>query len=91
MLVYLEAPDEGGETIFPLEGANGAENMKGYNFKTCDRGYLFKGRPGDAVLFYSVDTNNVFDHQSLHGGCPVQAGSKWVLTKWIRDQKHMGN
>lgn len=91
VLVYLDAPDEGGETIFPLEGEKGEENIKGYTFKTCDRGYLFKPRAGDAVLFYSVDTTNTFDHQSLHGGCPVQAGSKWVLTKWIRDRTHGGN
>ena len=86
VLVYLAAPEEGGETIFPLEGPGGERNMRGYDFKTCDRGYLYKPRAGDAVLFWSVKPNGEFDNQSLHGGCPVIAGTKWVATKWIRDK-----
>jgi prolyl 4-hydroxylase len=86
MLIYLEAPDEGGETIFPLEGKDGEENLKGYTFKTCDRGYLYKPRSGDAVLFWSIRPNGEFDNHSLHGGCPVKKGSKWVATKWMRDK-----
>lgn len=23
---------------------------------------------------------------ALHGGCPVKKGTKWVMTRWIRDK-----
>lgn len=86
VLVYLEAPEEGGETIFPAEGEDGPDRIRGYNFKTCDRGYRYKPRRGDAVLFWSLKPNGEFDERSLHGGCPVVSGTKWVATKWIRDK-----
>jgi prolyl 4-hydroxylase len=86
VLVYLAAPEAGGETIFPLEGKDGEKNVQGYNYKTCDRGYLYQPRAGDAVLFWSVKPDGAFDVHSLHGGCPVERGTKWVATKWIRDK-----
>jgi prolyl 4-hydroxylase len=75
VLVYLEAPEDGGQTIFPLEGLNGKDNLRGFNYKTCDRGYRYQPRSGDAVLFWSVTPDNKFDEQSLHGGCPVKFGA----------------
>lgn len=38
---------------------------------------------GDAVLFYSLHPDATTDAASLHGGCPVIRGEKWVATKWI--------
>ena len=29
-------------------------------------------------------TNGILDIQTLHGGCPVLVGSKWITNKWIR-------
>jgi prolyl 4-hydroxylase len=86
MLIYLSAPVEGGETIFPLEGKDGLDNIQGYNYKTCDRGYLYTPRSGDALIFWSIGVDGKFDKRSLHGGCPVKAGTKWVATKWMRDK-----
>lgn len=123
VITYLEAPEEGGETIFPLEGEKGEANMQvrvhacpfrwrgsagrsahalcdcnaaghvrsavcvqNFNYKTCDRGLIYRPRPGDAILFWSVRPDNSRDVHSLHGGCPVIKGTKWVATKWIRDQ-----
>ena len=28
-----------------------------------------------------------YDTRSLHGGAPVQAGEKWVATKWLRERE----
>jgi prolyl 4-hydroxylase len=68
LIIYLHAPDAGGETLFP-------------------RPHIFiTPRKGDAVLFYNCTPNGMVDPQSLHGGAPVQAGEKWIMTKWIRER-----
>ena len=47
-----------------------------------------EARKGLAVLFYSLDPSGVEDVNSLHGGMPVEEGTKWCLTKWIRIMHH---
>ncbi|KAK9906518.1 hypothetical protein WJX75_003233 [Coccomyxa subellipsoidea] len=88
ILFYLTDVEEGGETIFPLEGRYGVDLLKmtGFNYKSCATGFKYKPRMGDALMFYSMHPNGTFDKHALHGGCPVIAGEKWVATKWIRDK-----
>ena len=38
---------------------------------------------GDAVFWNNIYSDGKPDDLSLHGGCPVVLGSKWVTTKWI--------
>lgn len=67
LIMYLNTPDAGGETVFP-------------------RANIFiTPRKGDAVLFYNCTPNGMVDPNSLHGGAPVIAGEKWIMTKWIRE------
>jgi len=68
LIMYLHAPDAGGETIFPRPNI------------------LITPRKGDAVLFYNCTPNGIVDPHSLHGGAPVKAGEKWIMTKWIRER-----
>ena len=84
-LLYLTTPDEGGETVFPLEGKGGMKRLHGIDYTSCEVGLKVKPRKGDALLFWSVHPNNTFDRSSLHGGCPVVSGTKFVATKWIHD------
>jgi prolyl 4-hydroxylase len=39
---------------------------------------------GKAVLFYNVEPTGQIDPLSLHGGTPVLAGEKWLITCWLR-------
>jgi len=38
---------------------------------------------GSAAFWYDLDRKGFRDIRSLHGGCPVIKGSKWILNKWI--------
>ena len=86
-LLYLTTPDEGGETVFPLEGQNGLNRLRGIDYTSCEAGLKVKPRKGDALLFWRRLSNNTFDRSSLHGGCPVVSGTKFVATKWIHDNR----
>lgn len=86
VLVYLTTVDLGGETIFPFEGTDGMARQHGIDYTSCDMGFKYKPRKGDALLFYSMHPNNTLDRHSLHGGCPVIKGTKFVATKWIRNK-----
>lgn len=41
---------------------------------------------GNAV-FFSYDRPHPMT-RTLHGGAPVQAGEKWIATKWLRENRH---
>ena len=36
--MYLTTPEEGGETVFLLEGEDGLERLKTIDYKACDTG-----------------------------------------------------
>lgn len=42
--------------------------------------------PSSSAAQRSVGTDLELDGHSLHGGCPVKNGTKWVMTKWIREK-----
>ncbi|GFR49100.1 hypothetical protein Agub_g10896 [Astrephomene gubernaculifera] len=86
VLMYLSAPEEGGETVFPKVPAPPGQTSA--NFSECGmRGMAVKPVKGDAVLFWSIQPDGRFDAKSLHGSCPVIRGVKWSATKWI----HVGH
>ena len=68
-LIYLETPDEGGETYFP--NAHPPLSVKAVK--------------GTAVLFWSMTVDNKLDTYSLHGSAPVSKGTKYCMTKWFRE------
>ncbi|KAL6467908.1 hypothetical protein MHYP_G00235850 [Metynnis hypsauchen] len=49
-------------------------------------GASLKPQKGTAVMWYNLLRNGQVDEQSLHAGCPVFRGSKWIATKWIRER-----
>lgn len=34
-----------------------------------------------------ANTHNELDRMTLHGGAPVLQGNKWIMTKWMRQEK----
>jgi len=44
-------------------------------------------KKGDAVLFWDYKPDNTPDDKTLHSSKPVVKGTKWALTKWIRQRK----
>jgi len=47
-----------------------------------------RGEKGDALFFSSVTDTGEPDLLSLHRGAPVEAGEKWLASKWIREGPH---
>lgn len=80
VLMYLADTEEGGETVFPKIPADNQDQ----GFSACATGHLaVKPRKGDALLFHSMKPTGELEERSMHGACPVIAGEKWSMTKWI--------
>ena len=47
-----------------------------------------RGRAGDMLLFANVDRQGRRDPRSFHAGLPVNAGEKWIATRWIRQRRY---
>lgn len=44
---------------------------------------------GDAAFWYNLLPSGQSDEATLHGGCPVLQGSKWVANKWIHERNNV--
>lgn len=51
-------------------------------------GLQIQPQRGHAVFFQNTDRYRVPDPQSLHAGEPVQAGIKFIATKWLREREY---
>lgn len=45
-------------------------------------GIKIKPEMGKGILFYNTTEDDILIEQSLHKGCPVVNGEKWICTKW---------
>jgi hypothetical protein len=48
--------------------------------------WAFKGKTGDALIFWNVTSDGQPDKQTLHAGMPPTSGTKWLFSKWVRDR-----
>ncbi|MFK7957909.1 MAG: 2OG-Fe(II) oxygenase [Lysobacterales bacterium] len=46
----------------------------------------FRGKPGDLLCFDNLKPDGTVNRLTLHEGCPVVAGKKWLASLWIRDR-----
>ena len=67
-MVFLNAPDEGGQTAFP------------------DAAIKVAPRPGNLLAWNNLDAKGEPNPFTLHQGCPVVAGAKYIITKWYRER-----
>ena len=80
-LMFLNEPEEGGETVFP----NVAATNDGPGWSPCAREALaHKPKTGDLILFWSLTPTGEIDPGTTHTACPVIRGEKWSAPLWIR-------
>jgi len=46
--------------------------------------------PGRALYFENIDDAYAVDQRAQHAGMPVEAGEKWIVTKWLRVGPNVG-
>ncbi|XP_034143391.1 transmembrane prolyl 4-hydroxylase isoform X1 [Esox lucius] len=97
VLFYLNSVEEGGETAFPVADNRTYEEVSLIQNnvdlmdtrKNCDKSNLrVKPVKGTAVFWYNYLSDGQGwvgeqDEYSLHGGCVVTRGTKWVANNWI--------
>ena len=47
-------------------------------------------RKGCGLFFSYANESGYLDERTLHGGSPVEAGEKWIATKWMRVEDYSG-
>lgn len=48
--------------------------------------WRFKGKAGDALVWWNLSEAGVPEPLSLHAGLPVTKGEKWLFSKWVRQR-----
>lgn len=54
VLIYLTAPEEGGETVFPLEGEHGLDRLANIDYTSCKQGLKVCSRCSIGLLCLSL-------------------------------------
>ncbi|KAM3843893.1 transmembrane prolyl 4-hydroxylase [Vipera latastei] len=97
VLFYLNNVTGGGETTFPIADNRTYEELSLIQNdvdlrdtrKHCDKGNLrIKPLQGTAIFWYNYLPDGEgwvgdVDEYSLHGGCLVTEGTKWIANNWI--------
>jgi hypothetical protein len=49
--------------------------------------WRYKGRKGDALLFWNLNAAGNPDRETMHAGLPTTEGEKWVFSQWLRQSR----
>jgi prolyl 4-hydroxylase len=60
------------------------DDYEGGETEFCDLGWRYRGRKGDALIFWNVTPQGEPDLTTLHAGLPPTRGEKWLLSQWLR-------
>ncbi|XP_052774973.1 transmembrane prolyl 4-hydroxylase-like [Mya arenaria] len=97
VLFYLNDVEEGGETAFPFANTTTINHTEAHLervhhlYRKCEDAPLrVSASRGKAVFWYNhhLDGDSGWmgniDEFTLHGGCPVKQGEKWIANFWIK-------
>lgn len=66
--------------VYLNEGYEGGET----EFPRLD--WRYKGKTGDALVFWNVSAQGERERNALHAGLPVIKGEKWLYSQWVRER-----
>ena len=89
-------PDQPGSAVHTAQGGQRVATLIIYLNDVADGGetvfpavgLAVAARAGGAVYFRYMNGERRLDPLSLHGGAPVLAGDKWIMTKWMRERAY---
>eukprot|EP01102_Stenamoeba_stenopodia_P019526 TRINITY_DN7401_c0_g3_i1.p1 TRINITY_DN7401_c0_g3~~TRINITY_DN7401_c0_g3_i1.p1 ORF type:complete len:187 (-),score=27.30 TRINITY_DN7401_c0_g3_i1:45-605(-) len=92
VIYYLNDVPEGGETGFPYVNSHATPETKIEDqSQACTYGLRIKPKKGNAAMFYSLEEEGhmegKLDMWSIHCGCDVWKGEKWIANQWIWNQR----
>jgi prolyl 4-hydroxylase len=74
---------QGGQRSFTaMVYLNGVESGGGTSFPYLD--LTFQPSPGALIIWNNARRDGSPNPRTLHAGCPVVSGSKYIITKWYR-------
>ncbi|OLL28524.1 proline dioxygenase [Burkholderia sp. SRS-W-2-2016] len=90
------APDQPGSAMHTAQGGQRVATLVIYLNDVIDGGATIfpavglsvAACAGGAVFFRYLNLRRELDPLTLHGGAPVLAGDKWILTKWLRERAY---
>ncbi|KXU82769.1 proline dioxygenase [Paraburkholderia monticola] len=89
-------PDQPGSSVHTAQGGQRVATLIIYLNDVADGGETVfpavglsvAARAGGAVYFRYMNGERQLDPLTLHGGAPVLAGDKWIMTKWMRERAY---
>ena len=81
---------EGGQRVATALLYLNDEGLEGGETDFPRLGFKYRGRKGDALVFFNVDAGGQPDRRTLHAGLPPTQGEKWLLSQWFRDRPSPG-
>jgi prolyl 4-hydroxylase len=64
------------------------EGYRGGATRFTETGLTVQGKGGDGLLFHNLDAAGRPDPRARHAGLPIEVGTKWLATRWIRLRPH---
>jgi hypothetical protein len=62
------------------------EDYEGGETDFPELAWKYRGRKGDALLFWNLTPQGEPEPRTLHAGLPPSSGEKWLYSKWIRQK-----